>query len=113
MSLGYSVGGDTQTQCVFPSSFFSSLGSSSLFHPTLTLAFSSSLSAKVHPKLKSKYKGRVKDATDYVKTIHDFNELIDPQTLARHFLGPDPSSYVLRVIAREEKSKLTYLFPFF
>lgn len=63
--------------------------------------------------MKSKYKGRIKDTSDYAKTIDDFDKLIDPQTLARHFLGPDPFPYILRAIAREEKSKflvLAYLF---
>ena len=82
----------------------------------MTLAFPSFLAAMVCPKLKSGYKGRVKDASDYTKTIDDFDELIDPRTLARHFRGPEPSPYVLRAIAREEKSKfsvLAYMLFFF
>ena len=63
------------------------------------------LAAKARPKLKSRYKNHVKSATDYAKTIKDFDELVNPRTLARHFLGPQPSPYVLRIIAREEKSK--------
>ena len=35
--------------------------------------------------------------------IEDFNELIDPRTLARHCLGPEPSFYVLSAVDREEK----------
>ena len=63
------------------------------------------LAAKTHPKLKSRYKSCVKSATEYAGTIDDFDELIDPKTLAHHFLGPEPSPYVLRSIAREVKSK--------
>ena len=42
-------------------------------------------------KLKSRYKECVQVATEYAKTIDDFDDLVDPQTLARHFLGPKPS----------------------
>ena len=84
-----------------------------LFRPALTLAFSPFLLAKIRSKLKSRYKGCVRGALDYAKTIEDFDKLIDPRTLARHFLGPDPSPYVLRAIAREEKSKLLHLIFFF
>ena len=44
-------------------------------------------------------------AMEYVSTIDDYDELIDPWMLTCHFLGPEPSPYVLRTIAREEKSK--------
>ena len=63
------------------------------------------LTAKTRLKLKSRYKTHVKNASDYPRTIDDFNDLINPRTLARHFLGPKPSSYILCAIAREEKSK--------
>ena len=56
----------------------------------------------VHLKLKSRYKGRVEAAFDYVKTIDDFDELVDACTLYCHFLGPEPSPYVLRSLLREE-----------
>lgn len=55
--------------------------------------------------MKSRHKGRVEDVSNYVKTIDDFDELIDPRTLARHFLGPKPSPYVLHAIAREGEKK--------
>ena len=60
------------------------------------------------PKLKSRYKRRVEAATKYAKMIDDFNNLVDPRTLARHCLGPDPSPYVLRAIEVEEKSKCSF-----
>ena len=41
----------------------------------------------------------------HAKTIGDFDDLVDPRTLARHCLGPDPSTFVLRAIAIEEKSE--------
>ena len=41
----------------------------------------------------------------YAKTIDDFDDLVDPQTLAHHCLGLEPSAFVLWAIAIEEKSK--------
>ena len=64
--------------------------------------------AKARPKLKSRYKDRVKAASDDARTIDNFNDLIDPQTLYRHFLGPEPSPFVLRAIEKEEKSKFCW-----
>lgn len=65
--------------------------------------------------MKSRHKGRVEDALNHVKTIDDFDELIDPRTLACHFLGPKPSPYVLHAIAREgeKKSFLLWLTCFY
>ena len=59
----------------------------------------------VRLKLKSRYKGRVEAAFDYTKTINDFDELVDACTLYCHFLGPEPSPYVLRSLLREKQSK--------
>ena len=42
------------------------------------------------------------------KSINDFNDLVDPRTLALYCLGPKPSAYVLCTIEREEK-KSKYL----
>ena len=47
----------------------------------------------------------VRIATEYASTIDDFDDLVDPKTLARHCLGPEPSHYVLRAISHVEKSK--------
>ena len=63
-------------------------------------------SAKVRPKLKSRHRERVKVAFDHARTINDFDDLINPRTLYHHFLGPEPSPFVLRAIEKEEKSKL-------
>lgn len=76
--------------------------------------FFSFFATNTHPKLKSRYKNHVKSASDYARTMDDFDELIDPGTLAHHFLGPEPSPYVLRAIAKEDKSKFLVLaYPFF
>ena len=63
---------------------------------------------KKRPKLKSKYKRRVEVATEYAKTIDNFDNLVDPRTLTRHNLGPKPSPFVLRTIEIEEKSKCLF-----
>ena len=45
-------------------------------------------------------------ATEYAKMIESWEDLVDPRTLAFYCLGPDPSSYVLRLIDIEgNKSK--------
>ena len=58
---------------------------------------------KKRPNLESKFDERVQAAVKYARTIEDFNELIDPPTLACHCLGPGPSLYVLSTLDREEK----------
>ena len=58
---------------------------------------------KEHPELESGFDKRVQAAVKYAWTIEDFNELIDPRTLARHCLGSEPSLYILSALDREEK----------
>ena len=60
---------------------------------------------KERPELESGFDERVQVAVEYARTIEDFNELIDPRTLARHCLGPEPSLYVLSALDREEKKR--------
>ena len=60
---------------------------------------------KKRPDLESKFDKRVQAAFKYARTIEDFNELIDPRTLARYCLGPEPSLYVLSALDREEKKR--------
>ena len=60
-------------------------------------------------KLKSKYKGRVETVVKYAKMIDDFNDLVDPRTLAHHYLGLEPATFILRAIAIKEKNEC--LFP--
>ena len=50
------------------------------------------------PELESKFEERVQVAIRYSRTIEDFGDLIDPRTLARHYLGPEPSLYVLSTL---------------
>lgn len=66
-----------------------------IFAFVLTLIYISFFfSTKKRKKLKSRYKGHIQAATEYVKKIEDFDDLVDPRTLARHFLGPKPSPFV-------------------
>ena len=50
---------------------------------------------KEHPELESRFEGRVQEAIKYANTIKDFDKLVDPRILARHYLGLEPSLYVL------------------
>ena len=63
----------------------------------------SSPTVKRRPKLKSKYKGRVEKVIEYPKMVKDWDDLVDPWTLAFYCLGPKPSVYILRNIDIEEK----------
>ena len=65
---------------------------------------------KDRPELESKFEERVQAAIWYARTIEDFGDLIDPRTLARHCLGPEPSLYVLSTLDREKKKCKLY-FP--
>ena len=74
--------------------------------------------AKERPKLESRFNERVQAAVEYARTIEDFNELIDPHTLARQCLGPESSLYVLNILDREKKKRklplyMGWSFPFF
>ena len=66
---------------------------------------------KERPELESGFDERVQAAVEYARTIEDFNELIDPRTLARHCLGPEPSLYVLSALDREEKKRKLPWYP--
>ena len=88
-----------QEMLLFPSPFF-------FFNPghysdPCVLLFT----VKERPDLDNKFDGRVQAAVKYAATIEDFNELIDPRTLTRHCLGPEPSLYVLSALDREEKKR--------
>ena len=58
---------------------------------------------KKQPKLKSRYIERIEKAIEYAPTVENWDDLVDPQTLAFYNLGPDPSAYVLRLLRIEEK----------
>ena len=65
-------------------------------------------------ELKSRYKERVQVATEYAKMIDDFDDLVDLQSLAHHFLGLEPSPFILHAIEIEEKSEICFeFFPLF
>ena len=49
-------------------------------------------------------------ATKYVKTIDD---LVNPRTLAHHFLGSEPLPFILRVIEIKVKSKFCFEFSLY
>ena len=53
---------------------------------------------KDRPVLESKFEEQVQAVIRYARTIEDFGDLIDPRTLARHCLGPEPSLYVLNTL---------------
>ena len=71
-------------------------------HPDLVPFF---FLVKDHLELESRFAEHVRAVIEYASTIDDFDDLVDPRTLAHHCLGPKPSHYVLRAIHREEKSK--------
>ena len=72
----------------------------------------SSFAVKDRPELEAKFAERVQAAIKYARTIEDFGELIDPRTLARHCLGPEPSLYVLSTLDREERKRKLHFTPF-
>ena len=63
---------------------------------------------KESPELESKFVERVQVAIRYMSTTNNFDELVDPRTLAHHYLGPEPSNFVLHAIRQEEKSKSSW-----
>ena len=72
----------------------------------------SSFAVKGRPELEAKFVERVQAAIKYARTIEDFGELIDPRTLARHCLGPEPSLYVLSTLDREERKRKLHFTSF-
>ena len=65
-----------------------------------------SCAVKSWPKFKSRYKERVEKPIEYAKTIEDFDDLVDPWTLAFYCLDPNPSTFVLcNIEIKEKKSK--------
>ena len=62
-------------------------------------------------ELESEFDEQVQAAVQYARTIEDFNELINPHTLARHCLGPEPSLYILSTLDREEKKRKLPWYP--
>ena len=58
---------------------------------------------KRRPKLKSRYIERIEKAIEYALMVENWDDLVDPRTLAFYNLEPDPSAYVLRLLRTEEK----------
>ena len=58
---------------------------------------------KERPEFEGKFEEWVQEALKHASTIEDFDELVDPRTLARHYLGPEPSLYILRALDREKR----------
>ncbi|XP_050260106.1 uncharacterized protein LOC126705254 [Quercus robur] len=71
--------------------------------PRLLRRWETPLIVKDRPELEARFAKRVQAALEYARTIEDFGELIDPRTLARHCLGPEPSLYVLKMTSKFNK----------
>ena len=63
--------------------------------------------ASIRPRLKKRYHTHVERVRDYLESVKDFDELISPQSLFLHFLGPEPSSKIRKNIKTVKKSKYT------
>ena len=63
--------------------------------------------ASICPRLKKMYHTHVERVRDYLESVKDFDELISPQSLFLHFLGPQPSSKVQKNIKTVKKGKHT------
>ena len=50
---------------------------------------------------------------EYLEFVKDFDELVSPQSLFLHFLGPEPSIKVWKNLEVVKKSKRLFLFVFF
>ena len=59
---------------------------------------------KAHPHLKSRYKDCLKRVLGYVDEVKDFEDLISPNSLSLHFLGPKPSGSVLQHLKTNKRS---------
>ena len=58
------------------------------------------------------YQGQIKAALEFSLTVNDFDKLVDPRRLHECCLGPKPSTYILKKIAQEEKSRFLILHSF-
>ena len=58
---------------------------------------------KRRPKLKSRYKGRVEKAIEYVQMVENWDDLVDLRTLAFYCLRLEPSAFVLHNLEIEGK----------
>ena len=45
-------------------------------------------------RLKKRYQRHAEKVKEYLESVKDFDELVSPQSLFLHFLGPKPSTKV-------------------
>ena len=68
------------------------------------------------PYLKKRCQYRTEKAKEYLESVKDFDELVSPQSLFLHFLGPEPYIKVLKSLEVVRKSMCFFAFfflPFF
>ena len=53
--------------------------------------------------MKSRYRERAQKAIEYTRTVENWDDLVDPRTLAFYCLGPEPSAFVLKTLSIEGK----------
>ena len=63
-----------------------------------------------HPCLKKRYQQHVEKVKEYLETVKDFDELVSPQSLFLHFLGPKLFTKVQRDLEVVKKSKCFFSF---
>ena len=62
------------------------------------------------PRLKKRYQRHVEKAKEYLESVKDFDELISPQSLFLHFLGPELSTQAQKNLEVVRKSTCFCLF---
>ena len=62
------------------------------------------LSTKTRLHWRSRYKDCLKRFLEYVGEVKDLDELISPDSLSLHFLGPEPSGGVLQTLETNKRS---------
>ena len=65
------------------------------------------------PRLKKRYQHHVEKVKEYLESVKDFDELVSPQTLSLHFLGPEPSTKVQKSLEIVKKSACFCLFHYY
>ena len=65
------------------------------------------------PFLNKRFHGRVEKVKEYLETVKDFDELVSPQLLFLHFLGPKPSSKFWKNLKVMKKSECSIFSLFF
>ena len=53
--------------------------------------------------MKSRYRERAQKAIEYTRTVENWDDLVDPRTLAFYCLSPEPSAFVLKTLSVERK----------